>query len=344
MDIKKLLQIAFAPERKIKQKINYFSSILNFKFKKIRLTTYPIRLTIDPSNFCNLKCALCPVGTKTPGRKQSFMDFDVFRKIIDECGDYLWKINLFNWGEPLLNNQIFEMIKYAKKKKIEVSISTNLNVFNDTICTELITSGLDNLIVSLDGASQESVEKYQTGSNFELVKNNIKCILDKKIELKAIKPIVTWRFLVNKFNENDINRAVDLSKQWKVDELEINHFRCNMAKEIFWDNKSQYEDVKSWLPVDENLSMYDYKKEEKKIIKKRCGLLWYESVIHPNGSVSPCCAIWPEKYDFGNISNNSFKEIWNNEQYQNARRISLSDDISINDHICHICKTNNAMI
>jgi len=90
--------------------------------------------------------------------------------------------------------------------------------------------------------------------------------------------------------------------------------------------------------------MYNYSQKRKKVIRDICKLLWFQSTIQPDGSVSPCCAIWPEKFDFGNINDSSFRKIWSNKKYQNARRIGRGDDISINGHICYICKQNKAKI
>jgi radical SAM protein with 4Fe4S-binding SPASM domain len=339
-NIKKLL----LREKTIKQKYNFILTYCQFKVRKLKLHSYPIKLTIDPCNFCNLHCVLCPVGTGTQGRKLSIMSFDTFKQIIDECGSYIWEIDLFNWGEPLLNKEIFKMINYARKMKIDVTISTNLNHFNEDICSNLIESGLNRLIISLDGASQDTVEKYQKGCNFDSVVNNIKKIVHMKEILGSRKPFIVWRFLINRYNENEIERAKKLSEELNIDELEIGAFRCDMGKEILLNNEAQYENVKSWLPVNEELSMYDYKRKKRKGIKDYCRKLWFESVINPNGSVSPCCTLWYEKFDFGNIKDSSFKEIWNGEKYQKARRISRGDHISIYRHICYICKQNNAQI
>ena len=102
---------------------------------------------------------------------------------MDECGPYLWELNLYNWGEPLLNKELFEMVKYSKNFKVNVSISTNLNHFNNSICSDLVLSGLDHVVVSLDGTSQESVSKYQVGNDFKKVVANIKKLTNCKREL-----------------------------------------------------------------------------------------------------------------------------------------------------------------
>ncbi|MBU0708380.1 SPASM domain-containing protein [Patescibacteria group bacterium] len=197
--------------------------------------------------------------------------------------------------------------------KIDVNVSTNLNTLDNEICNSLITSGLNKLTVSLDGASPESVEKYQKGNNFRLVIENIKMVVRKKQELGSKLPFIEWRFIVHKHNEYEIDRARELADSLGVDKLEFLQGRCDMGSELLLNNREQYENVRPWLPKDEALSMYDYTQRRKKEIKYFCRLIWIESVIQPDGSVSPCCAAWHEKFDFGNIHSSSFKKIWNND-------------------------------
>jgi len=327
-----------------KKRLNFLLFKIQQKLKNSHVISYPIELCIDPGNICNLRCPLCPTGKGDKDRKKGFMTLNTFKKIIDEIGDYLYDIILYNWGEPLLNQQIFEMIKYAKEKNIKVEISSNFNHFNDRMCYKMIKSGLDTLLVSLVGASQESVSKYQIGSNFALVINNMKKLVGMKKELNSKLPYIQWRFLVNKYNESEIKKAKIIAEEIGVDRLEIGIFRCNMEKELFMDNEAQFNDVKDWLPKNEILSMYDYTKKEKKNKHRYCGWLWENSVINWDGSVSPCCAVWQEKYDFGNIHDMPFFEIWNNKKYQDARKIIRGDKIVRPDNICYICKLNNAQI
>jgi radical SAM protein with 4Fe4S-binding SPASM domain len=273
------------------------------------------------------------------------MTFECFKKIIDECGPYLRKIDLFNWGEPLLNNRIFRMISYAKENKISVEISSNLSFLDDDICDGIIRSGLDKLIVSLHGASDKSTSKYRKGGDFDTVASNMKKLIQRKRELISTSPFVQWRFLVNKFNEKEIPRARELAEELGVDLLEFGPFRCDMGAELLLDAKAQFENVKPWLPEDESLSMYDYSKQGKKAVRKQpCYLLWTQAVINWDGSVSPCCGVWHEKFDFGNINDSSFFEIWNNRKYQEARKISRGTAPAETDNICSICKTNQAQL
>ena len=181
---------------------------------------------------------------------------------MDECGPYLYDLYLYNWGEPLLNKEIFNMVKYSKRFNIRVIISTNLKYFNDKICSELLESGLDELIVSLDGASQASVSKYQTGNNFNEVIDNLKSLVDRKKKLKVNTLKITWRFLVNSYNEGEIRQAKILSQQIGLDKIGFNKFRCDMGSELLFSSEEQFLNVKDWLPVNESFSGYNYSKKE----------------------------------------------------------------------------------
>lgn len=326
---------------------NFVLAVVQWKFlKNVKLISYPIELTICPGNICNIHCELCPTGQNDKGRDKGLMSFKMFKSIIDECRPYLYRINLFNWGEPLMNKHIFEMIKYAKQMNIKVALSCNLNYFNENICSKLVESGLDLLIVSLYGASQKSVEKYQRGSNVNKVFANMKQIISERKRLKVTKPKVQWKFLINKYNQTEIPQAVLISRELGIDELKVgSKFRCDMGKELTLDNESQYNNVKAWLPDNEVYSMYSYsQKSKKKLRGQDCTWLWLKSTINWNGSVSPCCAVWPEKYDFGDFRNSSFFEIWNNHHYQHARNVVRGRKKGSTGNICEICYSNKAQI
>jgi len=340
----KLKKLIFSENVTWKKSFNLFLAKIQWKIlKNSKLISYPAALTICPGNLCNLNCVLCPTGQDDPGRHKGLLKLALFKKVMDECGPYLWELDLYNWGEPLLNKELFEMVKYAKAYKVRVAISTNLNHFNDSICSDLVLSGVDEVIVSLDGASQESVSRYQVGSNINKVIANIKKLANCKKKLDKKTPCITWRYLVNRFNECEIGDAKKLSREIGIDKLKFNKFRCDMGKELLLDNGEQFENVSSWLPTNESLSYYDYAGKKKKKIKN-CRWLWLQSSINWNGSVSPCCAVWHEKYDFGNIGDNPFKTIWNSAKYREARKLAGKKDNKSTDNICGICYSNKSVI
>lgn len=333
-------------ERKhtLTQKINLLLSLFSFLTKRIIVLNYPVRLTIDPSNKCNLKCVLCPVGTNKKGRTRSEMPFLLFQKIIDSVSPYIWEINLYNWGEPLLNNDIFKMIRLASSNKIETNLSSNLSIFNSYIATQLIESGLDRLVVSLPGASFHSTQLYQKKDIFNKIIQNICLLTEKKIMLKIKTPQIIWCFIVTKHNESEIQKAIKIAKDIGVNKLLLSPIRCDMKNELFLNNEQQFAAISPWLPKDSRWSLYDYKKRIKKTIDARCYLPWTEMVINPNGSVSPCCAVWFEQFDFGDLTTATIKDIWNNKSYQDSREIINGVFIQNTKNICSICKKNKAQI
>jgi len=122
---------------------------------------------IEPTNYCNLKCPLCPTGAGLIRREKAAMSFEDFKKILDNLGNQIIHLRLWNWGEPLLNKELPKMIKYAKSKNIYVNTSTNSSFLNKENVRELTNSGLDHLIVSLDGASEETYSLYRKNGNFK---------------------------------------------------------------------------------------------------------------------------------------------------------------------------------
>jgi len=297
----------------------------------------PIELVIDPCNICNLHCPLCPTGQGRDERLKGKMSFENFKKIIDELGAYLYEVDLHNWGEPLLNKEIYDMILYSHVHNIKVSLSTNLNFFDEVRCERLVKCNLDHLIVSLDGASQETYEKYRVGGNFDKVIDGIKMVIQKKKELYSFSPFITWQFLVMKHNEHEIPDAQRIATEIGVDKFELMPIHGDMGREVFWNEDKITAKAVDWLPRSKNYGLNKM---------SPCNFLWCQAVVNWNGAVSPCCAVYPEKYDFGNMFDaGGFKKIWNNEKYRAARKIirqkkthsSLDKEI-----ICSYCLINSS--
>lgn len=136
---------------------------------------------------------------------------------------YLISIDLFNWGEPLFNKQVYDMIRHAYKHHIITSVSTNFNYFSEKSAEALISSGLDFLILSIDGASQETYEQYRVGGDFQKVIQNIKILVDRKRKLGKKTPFICWQFLVMRHNEHEVEIAKKLSQDLRVDSITIDH-------------------------------------------------------------------------------------------------------------------------
>ncbi|MHC4267827.1 MAG: radical SAM protein [Planctomycetota bacterium] len=300
-------------------------------------------MVIDSGNICQLKCPLCPTGVGRPTREKCFMKFENFKKIVDEAGSYLCEIDLYNWGEPFLNKDIFRMIEYAKKAGIKVSISSHLNTLKEEWIHSIIRSKLDHLIVSLDGASRESYQKYRIGGNYDVVISNMKKLINLKKKYKSKYPRVTWQYLVMRQNEEEVDKSRQKAAEIGVDDLDLRPMRCDMGKEPFLNDKEKVESITEWLPREKKYSRYNYETEKKNNHLSRCLFLTTTMVINANGSVSPCCGVYDEKWDFGNVFEDGVFHVWNNMKYQEARKTVLSKHTSNKDLICAYCVKNGLL-
>lgn len=290
--------------------------------KKIRSSYvfgYPYFLVVEPTNICNLKCPLCPTGRGLKGREKGKMSLANFKKIIDELGTYAYSIRLENWGEPLLNEEIFDMIAYAKSKKIATSFNTNLNFFDEHSAAKLILSGLDHIKISLDGTSGESYAKYRVGGNFNKVVENIRLLLKKRESLNKKNPFTEVQFIVMKHNEGEIDLMKKFCSDLGVDSLFIEKVHPDMREEFFNTDIQSIDSYKDWLPCENEYSIFDYDKKTRKSKTKFCSFLWTTTVVNWDGSVIPCCGIYDECYDFGNFFKDGFSRVWNGQRYKASR-------------------------
>lgn len=299
---------------------NFIASLRELKERAICCNSYPVWLAIDTTNMCTLKCPFCPTGFGNIRRPKGMMGLEDFKKIIDMLGPYLLHIDMQNWGEPLLHKDIYSMISYAKKFDIHITLSTNFQNFSEKSSEELLNSKLDRLILSIDGASQETYEKYRRGGDFFKAVENIKILINKRRELKSRLPTVIWQFLVFRHNEHEIEIARRVGKELGVDDVGINPAFIAVDSE-------EYRD---WIPWNSKYSRYSLLGEAKAYsgsdsflkdsAEKICNWLWQGITINWDGTVSPCCGVYLEEEDFGNIFEHlEFLQLWNNCHYRAAR-------------------------
>jgi len=297
----------------------------------------PNKVNIDIGNVCDLRCPLCPTGRGAKGASRGFMHLEEYRHVIDDIGPYITNLELYNWGEPLLNKDLISMIRYAKARGIPVCISTNLNQLNENMAYDLISTRLEKIFISCDAASPETYARYRVGGDFDRVMSNIRLLLDSKKKLRNSYTRIILLFHVFRHNQHEIGKAKDLARDLGI-EVRINKMRTDMGKEIFEKDREAIERDKAWIPEGAEHSAFDVegRKKRRQMI---CKNLWGTAVINWDGSVLPCCAVYGERYAFGNVFQEAFRSIWNNEMYQMARR-EIKNKLENSHTICHICKEN----
>jgi len=285
--------------------------------KNSRVYGHPVRLVIEPTNHCNLSCPLCPAGRDNKGHERGMMKLEDFKAIIDEVGEYLFEIDLYDFGESLLNPRIYEMIEYASRKNIRTNLSSNLNVGN---IEKLVRSGLSRLIVSIDGASQETYKKYRVYGDYDRVMENVRATIEMKKRLGKNEPRLVWRFIAMQHNQHEVPSVLKLAQELGM-EIDLLPMRLNTAidQEVAQDNAS----VKmKWLPTLDRLKRATYKAEQPaRTGPGTCLFLWNQAVVNWSGKVTPCCAIFDyESHGFGHIhEDGGLLKAWNSQAYQKAR-------------------------
>jgi MoaA/NifB/PqqE/SkfB family radical SAM enzyme len=303
--------------KKMRAYTNVAKLRLNMALKREVVRNYPVEAYVEPTSFCNLRCPACPTGLRLGERPTATINENLFKSAIDEIGDYVFRLWMYNWGEPLLHKRTPEMIAYAKGKGLKVVLSSNLSIpLTDDYVERLVGSGLDTLIVGLDGLTEETYGKYRVGGNVSQVRENMRRIQGAKSRTGAQTPHVLWQFLVFRHNEHEIDEALRGYREWGADSIKISPAEMPLApyREGFEPSTlPQYN-----MYHDENRFVRE--SERQMSAGRACSWLYGTFVLNPNGKVSPCCGVSAERNDFGEYAaGGDFFKVWNNDKFRRAR-------------------------
>ena len=201
---------------------NLLVSKYQFLRRDSRLLSKPFGLLVDPSNGCNLHCPGCVHSPTTPLKflwPSGLMSEELFRAFLDRYGPFAFKIGFFNYGEPLLNKLTPLFIRLSKDYLLNTFLSTNLSLTIDA--DEIVSSGLDYMIVSLDGTTGETYRKYRRGGRFEVVVRNLQKLAEAKQRQQRSRPYIVWQFLLFEHNKDEIEAAKRMAPELGVDELHL---------------------------------------------------------------------------------------------------------------------------
>src|SRR3954463_4097371 len=179
----------------------------------------PISLTFEPTTSCNLRCPECPSGKREFTRPTGMLQTDFFKSTLDDLHREISYLIFYFQGEPYLNTQFLEMVKYASEKKIYTATSTNAHYLTDVNARKTVESGLDRLIISIDGTTQETYEQYRVGGKLDKVLEGAANIVKWKKELKSKTPFIIFQFLVVRHNEHQIEDVKKLAAEVGVDDV-----------------------------------------------------------------------------------------------------------------------------
>jgi len=261
---------------------------------RITVRSMPLVLHLDPTNICNLRCPFCATGAGENPVPKGNLTFSDFKKIFDQLKDYLVITRLDGSGEPFLNPDIYRMVEYASDSGVLSAISTNFTTLGEEGLKRILDSGLDYLIIALDGATKEVYEEYRIGANFEKVIENIESIVRLKKEYGKKNPFIEIQFIIFKHNEHQIEDMKSLSERLDVDRLVIKEGRDSLLKT----------------------------EKQKGSRGVHCYWLWYALNVSLMGEIKSCCLgglVSP--FSFGNILVKDITGEWNNDAVRELRAL-----------------------
>lgn len=286
----------------------------------------PVTAQVDPvGNLCQLRCPLCPVGAGVITDDRCLMPLDTFTTLLDKM-PFLRTVELYRSGEPFLNPDLPAMIRSASNRGITVVTSSHFSFDTpDEFFTALVASGLDTLVVSLDGASPESYARYRVGGDFALVLANIGKLVAAREKVGSKTPRIIWQFLVNRYNEHEIATARSMAADLKV-ALELRPISLGDNEP---DARQPCTDIEArkqaWLPEDQTYVDACYRGDYRyPLFSGVCQQLFTRVVIMADGSVLPCCEAREKGSAFGNLLEESFDAIWYGPAYRAARLLAMN--------------------
>ncbi|MEQ8687446.1 MAG: radical SAM/SPASM domain-containing protein [Imperialibacter sp.] len=310
------------------------SFLVSKQLGKARHSGLPISLAIEPTTACNLRCPECPSGLRSFSRPTGKIALPFFQKIIDEAQGHLLYLTFYFQGEPYLHPDFLEMVSYAHRKKIYTATSTNAHFLSDEMARKTIESGLDRLIISIDGATQDTYAAYRKEGKLQEVIDGTKRLVKWKKELASKTPHLIFQFLVVKPNEHEIEEIKRLGKELGVDEVRFK------TAQIY-----DYENGSPLIPTISKYSRYsqhaDGKWSLKNVLRNECWKMWHSGVVTWDGQMVPCCFDKDATHSMGNVSENSMAEIWRGASYNRFRNALLRSRKDID--ICKNCSEGGAV-
>ena len=293
----------------------------------------PFSISIEPTTACNLRCPECPSGLRAFSRPTGNLRSDFFRKTIDDLHRDLSFLIFYFQGEPYINPDFLGMVQYASQRGIYTITSTNGHFLNDENARKTIESGLDRLIISVDGSTQEVYEQYRKSGKLEVVLQGARNMVKWKKELKSKTPHLIFQFLVVRPNEHQIPEIYKLAEEIGIDEVRLK------TAQIY-----DYAQGNPLIPNQDRYSRYRKQADGSYRIKNQllnhCWKLWHACVITWDGVVVPCCFDKDAQYRMGNLQEQSLREVWQQQPYREFRKQLLKgrDKIDICTNCTEGCK------
>lgn len=273
----------------------------------------PISLAIEPTTSCNLRCPECPSGLRNFSRPTGMLQGELFMKIIDELSPALTYLTFYFQGEPFLHPQFLDLAAYANERNIYTATSTNAHFITEAKAEDIVRSGLCRMIISIDGTTQDTYQSYRIGGSLEKVKEATRLLVTAKKRLRSATPHLVFQFLVVRPNEHQIPEVYQLARSLGVNEVKLK------TAQIY-----DYRTGSPLIPRQQKYSRYrplpDGTYALKNNFENHCWKMWHSAVVTWDGKVVPCCFDKDAHHVMGDVSRQTFAQVWMSTAYHNFRK------------------------
>ncbi len=311
-------------------------------------TPLPDYLQIEPVGQCNLRCQMCPIQFRQDGPPYgppAFMDFEVYTRLIDEFVG-LRQLHLQGLGEPMMHPRFFEMVAYAVGKGIRVTTNSNLTLINARRAAQCVTSGLDTLHVSIDGATAETFERIRVRGHFDRVIRNLEMVLAARGYLASRLPHLHMVMVIMRQNLHELPDLVRLAQQYRMEQVFVQHLSHDFGESSLpghYKPMREFVDEQTLLTEDQG-RVERYFGEARAVAaalgidlrlprtqaklypagtpgRERCNWPWSGAYISYEGYAMPCCMIsTPDRLNMGNMAQLGVTAVWNSEAFEAFRQ------------------------
>ncbi|MFM2206459.1 MAG: hypothetical protein RL213_434 [Bacteroidota bacterium] len=240
------------------------------------------------------------------------LDEELFAKVLEDMRHHLIYLTLYFQGEPYLHPRFLELVRIAKKRRIYVATSTNGHYLDDDSARATVESGLDRLIVSIDGASPETYARYRIGGSLQKAVDGATRVVEWKRRLGKRHPMVEVQVVVMRSNEHELDELSALARRIGADRIVFKTAQVYGA-----------EDPNGLIPLNDRYSRYVRQKDGtwkiKSSLENRCWKMWHSFVMTWDGKVVPCCFDKDATHVLGDLNKETVRAVWKSEKYRDFR-------------------------
>jgi MoaA/NifB/PqqE/SkfB family radical SAM enzyme len=287
----------------------------------------PRSIQIECTTRCNLKCTMCEISYWTePGGD---LHAENLRKMVEHLPG-LKRVDLTGIGEALMNRGFFDTLRFLKSRGMYVTLNDNFTLMTVEAARRIVELGVDQIFLSLDGATKETYERIRVGANFEKVVTNARRLIQIKRQMRKKRPEVKVNTVVCASNYRELPEIVELAHDIGIGMVQFvnvitfdstaNLDTVDVQREVRVKFHEALERARQ-LGILVKIELFD------KLPVKQCDFPWKRNFVTYDGYVHPCCYTTQtgdraaqNQRSFGNLISHQFQDLWNGDAYSAFRK------------------------